>query len=231
VISGGEVGMYPWLTALETLEYIGFLYRLPRKLVKARAKELLQVVNLDPAAWKRPTMQLSKGMKQRVMIARGLMNDPDLIFLDEPTIGLDVQAVQDTRALISSWAAQGKTVILTSHNMGDIEQTCDRLCIIQNGKISVEKSLDELKGRYKTTATLEIAGQWHSLEAAMSNIGSCYHIQQCEQSVRFTIALPEEKLGLLYGYFSNHAERLLSISVDKESLEDLYLSLLSGDVA
>lgn len=231
VISGGEVGMYPWLTAIETLEYIGFLYKLPRKLVKDRARHLLQAVGLDPSAWQRPTMQLSKGMKQRVMIARGLMNDPSLIFLDEPTIGLDVQAVKDTRALISSWAAEGKTIILTSHNMGDIEQTCDRLCIIQKGRISIEKTVSDLKDKYKTRATLEVAGVWSQVEDHFKKIGHCYQVQQKELSFSVTMTLAEKDLGKLYGYFSGHADQLLSISVDKESLEDVYLSLLDEETA
>lgn len=231
VISGGEVGLYPWLSAVEMLEYIGFLYKLTPKLIKQRARELLTTVELEPSAWHRPTMQLSKGMKQRVMIARGLVNDPDLIFLDEPTIGLDVSAVKDTRKLITQWANQGKTIILTSHNMGDIEETCDRLCIIQQGKVAVEKSLTELKKHYKTSVELTINGQWPELRNTFESIGTCHQVEQQAETVSFIVSMSEHNLTDLYGYFSAHSERLVSISVNKESLEDVYLSLLNSEVA
>lgn len=229
VITGGEAGLYPWLSARQMLEYFAYLYKLPRKVIKPRVVELLTLVGLDDATWDRPSMTLSKGQKQRIMIAKGLINDPDLIFLDEPTIGLDVKAVRETRELISGWAAQGKTVILTSHNMGDIESTCDRLCIIQNGVIHVEKTLSSLQGDYKNIVSLTLQGQWTAFQQEFEALGRCHQVHQKENQVEFKIALPVQNMGALYQSFSQHPDRLLHVDVKQQSLEDIYLDLIESE--
>ena len=228
VINGGEEGLYPWFSARQMLEYFAYLYKTPRKLVKDKVETLLDMVGLEMAARDRATMSLSKGMKQRVMIAKGLINDPEVIFLDEPTIGLDVKAVRDTRKLILKWASEGKTIILTSHNMGDIEAVCDRLCIIKDGVICFEKRLADLKQDYRTNISLTLRGGWKMHQAYFEDIGTCHLGEQLETTTSFTISLKSGELGKVYQYFADNSQALVTIDVQNQSLEGLYLDIIEG---
>jgi len=228
VIYGGESGLYPWLTPVEMLEYFGYLYKLPNAQVKSKTTELLKLVELQEDLWSRPTMTLSKGQKQRLMIAKGLINDPDVIFLDEPTIGLDVKAVKQTRALILEWARQGKTVIITSHNMRDIETTCSRLCIIKNGIIMAEKSLRDLRDNYKNIVSISLSGSWDNISHGFLELGACHQIETKNGIVNFKLAISSQRMGELYNYFSSLSEQLLHLDVKTESLEDVYLEMIES---
>ncbi|MEN3045725.1 MAG: ATP-binding cassette domain-containing protein [Candidatus Hydrothermales bacterium] len=136
MVSGGEEVGYGILTTEETLYLFSQFYGLSLKEAKKRISELSALLDLEPHLKKRVS-RLSTGLRQRMNIARGFINDPDCIFLDEPTMGLDVESSVNVRKFIKNWVKEkrGKTVLLTTHNMYEAEELCDRIAIINKGKI------------------------------------------------------------------------------------------------
>jgi len=136
MVSGGEHSGYGILTVRETLWMFSQFYGVPSKIAQARIDEMLRVVGLTEEA-NTKINKLSTGMRQKMNFARGFMNDPKILFLDEPTLGLDVGAARDVRLYIKHWVKTkpGKTVLLTTHYMTEAEELCDRVAIIDRGKI------------------------------------------------------------------------------------------------
>jgi ABC-2 type transport system ATP-binding protein len=138
-----ETYLYKYLSAGETLDFFGSLFQLSRAEKKKRTEQLLEMVGLKNAG-KRPVGEYSKGMARRVGLAQALVNDPDLIILDEPTSGLDPIGCREVKNLIKTLAARGKTVILSSHLLADVEDVVDRVVVLYGGKIRAEGTTDEL---------------------------------------------------------------------------------------
>src|SRR5690242_7899696 len=130
-----ESYLYRFLNGEETLYFYGRLFKIPRKTLKRRVPELLDIVGLDEKARKRKLREYSKGMARRIGLAQALINDPDLILLDEPTTGLDPIGTREMKDLIVSLKQQGKTVILCSHLLADVQDVCDRITILFKGKM------------------------------------------------------------------------------------------------
>ena len=145
LISGGERNLYWRLTAKENLEYFGSLYGLSGNVLKDRIKELLKLVELEETA-DIPVERYSKGMKQRLQIARGLINDPEYIFLDEPTLGLDIMIAKEIRELIRGLAVKkNKGILLTTHYISEAEELCDYIYVLDKGEVIAEGTKEELR--------------------------------------------------------------------------------------
>lgn len=146
-----ESYLYPFLNARETLDYYGKLFRLDSKTRKNRIDELLDMVGLEHAQF-RPVREYSKGMQRRIGIAQALINDPDLLILDEPTTGLDPIGTRQVKDLILQLGKRGKSIILSSHLLTDVEDVVDRMVILYGGKIRGEGTCDDLlMSRERTT--------------------------------------------------------------------------------
>jgi ABC-2 type transport system ATP-binding protein len=130
-----ESYLYRFLNGEETLYYYGKLFKLDRRTLKRRVPELLDVVGLDAKARKRKLREYSKGMARRIGLAQALINDPELILLDEPTTGLDPLGTREMKDLVLSLKQQGKTVLLCSHLLADVQDVCDRITILFRGKM------------------------------------------------------------------------------------------------
>lgn len=147
--------LYGYLTAWEFLQYAANLFGISRQVQKQRLPELLDWVELDTnTAKKKPMRQYSKGMLQRVGMAQALVNNPDILFLDEPMSGLDPTGRYRIREIILSLKSHGKTIFFNSHILADVEQICDRIAILDRGELLCVGSLDELLGmgdRYRVT--------------------------------------------------------------------------------
>lgn len=137
-----ESYLYRFLNGEETLKFYGRLFKIPSKELKRRVPELLDVVGLDARARKRKLREYSKGMARRIGLAQALINNPDLILLDEPTTGLDPIGTREMKELIVSLKQQGKTVLLCSHLLADVQDVCDRITILFRGKM---QTLGEVK--------------------------------------------------------------------------------------
>lgn len=144
MVAGGERMIYWRLTAFENLWYYGQLYGIENAILKQRIQELLRLVGLYENKDKK-VEEFSKGMKQRLQIARGLINDPDYLFMDEPTLGLDAVVAKELRAHSKFLAKeQGKGMLLTSHYMAEVEELCDYIYILDKGKIIKSGTIKEL---------------------------------------------------------------------------------------
>jgi ABC-2 type transport system ATP-binding protein len=156
---GGDRGFYDRLSAGDNLRFFADLYRVPIRAQRRRVAEVLDLVGLaDRRADRVETF--SRGMRQRLHIARGLLHDPDVLFLDEPTNGLDPVAARGVRDAIRHLRDAGKTVLLTTHQMYEAEELCDRLAVIADGRLLVEGTATELAARAQAgmVARLETRG-------------------------------------------------------------------------
>jgi ABC-2 type transport system ATP-binding protein len=138
-----ESYLYRYLNSHETLDFFGNLFRLPRDDRKDRTEQLLEMVGLSQTRM-RAVGEFSKGMQRRIGLAQALINDPDLVILDEPTSGLDPIGCREVKDLILALARRGKTVILSSHLLADVEDVCDRVVIYYGGKVQAMGTLKEL---------------------------------------------------------------------------------------
>jgi ABC-2 type transport system ATP-binding protein len=138
-----ESYLYRYLNSRETLDFFGNLFQLDRRERQERIEQLLEMVGLSQTHT-RPVGEFSKGMQRRIGLAQALINDPDLIILDEPTAGLDPIGCREMKDLILALARRGKTVILSSHLLADVEDVCDRVAILYGGRIQAMGTLREL---------------------------------------------------------------------------------------
>jgi ABC-2 type transport system ATP-binding protein len=130
-----ESYLYRFLSGEETLKFYGRLFKIPSRDLKRRVPELLDIVGLDQKARKRKLREYSKGMARRIGLAQALINNPKLVLLDEPTTGLDPIGTMEMKELILSLKKQGKTVLLCSHLLADVQDVCDRVTILFRGKM------------------------------------------------------------------------------------------------
>jgi len=188
-----ESYLYGFLNARETLDYYGKLFELDRKTREKRIDELLDMVGLAGAQF-RPVREYSKGMQRRIGIAQALINDPDLLILDEPTTGLDPLGSRQVKDLIMELGRRGKTVILCSHLLSDVEDCVDRMVILYGGKIRAEGTCDELlESRSRMTIETEPLD-----DATVAEIDRVIRSRsQGEQSI-VRVAKPRQRLEDLF---------------------------------
>jgi len=158
---------YKFLTAEELLRFYARIFRIPRAEADRRIDELLKLVELESAR-KRPIKTYSKGMQQRVGLAQALINDPDLLILDEPTSGLDPLGRMKVREIIQRLKNAGKTVLFSSHELGEVETICDRVAIINQGELKVEGRVADLVAQHQANLEkifLDIIGYQPQLSA------------------------------------------------------------------
>src|SRR6476661_2606368 len=139
-----ETYLYRFLNARQTLDFYARLFNMNRAQRNRAIDYYLDFVGLDPAVRKRRIGTYSKGQARRVGLAQALLNDPDLVILDEPTSGLDPLGTLEMKNLIKELKKAGKTVLLSSHQLADVEDVCDRICILYRGKLEVEGAIDQL---------------------------------------------------------------------------------------
>ena len=138
-----ESYLYKFLTAEETLDFYGRLFKMSRRLRRQRTAELIEQVGLTRAK-RRQLREYSKGMTRRIGLAQALINDPELIVLDEPTTGLDPIGTRDMKEMILDLKAQGKTVVMCSHQLDDVQDVCDRIAILYEGELKELGRVDSL---------------------------------------------------------------------------------------
>jgi ABC-2 type transport system ATP-binding protein len=154
-VFGGDRGLYDRLSALDNLRYFADLYRVPVREKRHRIAELLELVGLTGRERER-VETYSRGMRQRLHIARGLLHDPEVLFLDEPTIGLDPVGAREVRETVANLRTQGKTVLLTTHYMYEADELCQRIAVIAGGVFVATGTPTELKARVLDRTVIEI---------------------------------------------------------------------------
>jgi ABC-2 type transport system ATP-binding protein len=184
-----ESYLYRYLTARETLDFYGRLFSLPSKVRKSRIDALLEMVGLQAVA-NRQVGTFSKGMTRRIGLAQALINDPDLLILDEPTTGLDPIGTRQIKDLILKLSERGKTVLLSSHLLADVEDVCDRIAILYGGEI---QTLGEVKDLLKQTDKQQITASKLSDEG-IAELKTFFD----KQGVEYSIDSPMEKLETFF---------------------------------
>jgi len=182
--------LYPFLDARETLDYYGRLFHLPRAQRIRRIDMLLDMVGLSGVAYRR-VGEYSKGMQRRIGLAQALINDPDLLILDEPTSGMDPIGTRQFKDLMLTLARRGKTVLLSSHLLADVEDVCDRVCILYGGRQRAVGSVDELLVRKSRTQIVTDLLDEQTLEKV------CAVLDHANKGV-MEISSPREKLESLF---------------------------------
>jgi ABC-2 type transport system ATP-binding protein len=154
-VFGGDKGLYERISGLDNLRFFADVYRVPARLKQRRIDELLEVVGLKGREDER-VETYSRGMRQRLHIARGLLHDPEVLFLDEPTIGLDPVGARELRETVAGLQQAGKTILLTTHYMLEADELCDRVAIITDGRIVAQGTPAELKRGISDRNVIEI---------------------------------------------------------------------------
>ena len=154
-ILGGDRGLYGRITGKQNLTYFGTLNHLSPGESQRRSTQLLEKVGLADSA-DVPVENYSRGMKQRLHIARGLLMDPPVLFLDEPTIGLDPIGAQELRNYVPELSAEGKTILLTTHYMAEADMLCDTIAIINRGELAAIGTPDDIKRRFSRVGIVEV---------------------------------------------------------------------------
>jgi len=185
-----ESYLYPFLDARETLDFYGRLFHQPRRQRQRRIDMLLDMVGLSSVAYRR-VGEYSKGMQRRIGLAQALINDPDLLILDEPTGGMDPIGTKQFKDLIGVLAMRGKTVILSSHLLADVEDVCHRICILYGGRQRAEGSVSELLAKRNMTQITTEHLDDASLEAVRTQL-------QAANKKILDVTAPRDKLESLF---------------------------------
>ena len=199
----------------------GRYFGMSRRAVRAKAEELLAFVQLDERA-DDPVEPLSGGMKRRLTIARSLINDPDLLLLDEPTTGLDPQARHVVWERLSQLKSQGVTLVLTTHYMDEAEQLCDRLVVMDRGRIAAEGSPRELIAAHSTREVLELRLAPGSQEAVARTIAG---VGERLELLPDRLLVYAQDGDAAMAAVHEHGVVPQSVLVRRSSLEDVFLHL------
>lgn len=233
MVSGGENPGYGLLNVRENLWFFSQLYGIPYKEAFSRIDELLEMVGMKGFE-KLKIHKLSTGMKQKVNFVRGFINDPEVLFLDEPTLGLDVNAARDIRQFVKRWIKENrkKTVLLTTHYMMEADELCDRVAIIDKGKIIACDTPENLKKLVKKETVFELEvrnarNHWEELEKL--------------EGVHRLIALPVEDgastnlkfilkddfpLDQILSTLVREGAQILAVKKSEPNLEDVFIELV-----
>jgi ABC-2 type transport system ATP-binding protein len=211
---------YDYLTAREFLNYCGELFGLNRNVRQARSEELLARVKLDRKSWDRQLRKFSKGMLQRVGLAQALVNDPEIVFLDEPMSGLDPVGRREVRDLILALRSEGKTVFMCSHILSDIEVLCDSVAILKGGSVARSGSLEEL--RAQATNTIEIVATGADASALTQALSIHAEVTTTPSGIRIEVADEKDVDGVIAAVRKQNG-KLVSVQPVRQSLEDLFM--------
>jgi ABC-2 type transport system ATP-binding protein len=232
LVLGGERGLYNRISARENLRYFADLFGVPIEKRDKRIDEVLARVDLVSAADRR-VEEFSRGMKQKLHLARGILHGPEVLFLDEPTIGLDPKSARETRKLIRSLVADGVTIFLTTHYMFEAEELCQRIAVLSRGRIVARDTVAGLRKLVGGDRTIEVEaygfddgeiGRLRGLPG-VSRIVSEEYGPRLRLTMR--VGTNELQLDTVRRQLSNHAE--LAVRERRTSLEDIYLDLVEEE--
>jgi ABC-2 type transport system ATP-binding protein len=219
------------LTVDRALELYGLMWRMPGEKRRDRARELMEKFDLVSFS-NMKNDELSIGQRRRVQVAREFMHDMDLMFLDEPTVGLDPAARRTLLDYVKKYVQSGLTVFFTTHIMEEAEYLCDEIAIINKGKITATDTPDGLKQRYGGVKTVEIKLKDSTTQSVMHIIrqiadGSVIETP-AQDTIRIGSAEAQEMLVKIIEYLSKNGVQIESISINPPTLEELFLTVIGG---
>jgi len=231
IVLGGERGLYTRVSAVDNLNYFADLYGVPRNIRDKRVKDLLDFMGLSERAHNR-VETYSKGMKQRLLLARGLINDPDIIFLDEPTVGLDPEIALETRRMVKELVAKGKTILLTTHYMFEADELCKRVAVIRNGEIVALDTPSGLKKYVMDTSVVEVEGygitekEVAKFKEVPDVVSVSADLGEQKQVIKLQTPKGSEIIAEVQQILKN--SRIYDIKIKEPTLEDAYLRLVES---
>ncbi len=215
---------YDYLTARELMNYFGELFGLDSATRKHKSEELLTKVGLEEKDWNKQLRKFSKGMLQRVGLAQSLINDPEIVFLDEPMSGLDPIGRREIRELIAELRMQGKTVFMSTHILSDIEALCDNVAILRQGKLAATGKLDDLLMQSGERQSFEITVKGVSKENLQNRISDISGAEIYAKPNGANICVLEETdIDRVLQIIRNSGGKLVSVQPVKQSLEELFV--------
>ena len=232
LVSGGESSGYGILTVRECLWMFAQYYGVPSRIAWPRADELIAVVGLEEQTHSRIN-RLSTGQRQRMNFARAFVSDPEVLFLDEPTLGMDVNAARKLRDYVARWVREreGRTVLLTTHYMAEAEQLCDRVAIIDRGQVLACDSTPALRRQVQggQHVELEVRGAGPELDlASLSGVQAVWGAPHPDRGTRaLKFRLPEgEVLGEVLRRLEAQSIQVDSVSTRETTLEDVFIAIV-----
>jgi ABC-2 type transport system ATP-binding protein len=233
-----ESNVYAELTAWDNLRFTARLYRVPRAERAARARELLETFGL----WEKRDVKVedfSKGMRRRLSIAMAIIHQPTLLFMDEPTPGLDAQSARAIRDLIRRLNAEGTTIFLTTHQIEEANQLCDRVAIINHGQIAAIDTPERLKQAFRRVQSVEVALEpdgletsrvLETLDVSLAALPGVTTSVKMGDKWRLYTEDPSALLPRVMDYACSHGLRVVSLSTLGPSLEDVFLEITGQQV-
>ena len=232
MVSGGESSGYGLLTVRENLWMFSQFYGIPSKEANRRIKELLKVVGLEDRI-NTKSSDLSTGLRQKMNIVRGFMTDPDVLFLDEPTLGLDVGASRDVRGFIRQWVNEdhSRTLLLTTHYMVEADELCDRVAIINKGRVLACDTPDNLKKRLQQDVIFKMElSPLNGLNAdsfeALPGVRKAIHVPKDGSAKLDLILEKDDALGGVINMMTSKDIHILNLKKREPTLEDVFVDLV-----
>jgi ABC-2 type transport system ATP-binding protein len=229
IVFGGERGLYNRVTAVENLRYFANLYGVRPAEIGGRVERLVKLVGLEGRENDR-VEKYSRGMKQRLHIAKALIHDPELVFLDEPTIGLDPGGARDIRNMVRQMKEEGKTIFLTTHNMFEADELCDRIAVISKGRIVALDTPAGLKRSVKDISVIELQ-TYEATSAFVERLEKIPGVTRVvpdldseRQLIKVQTATPAEVLPLVSAAAGDVT--IIDKTIKEPTLEDAYLRLV-----
>ncbi len=219
---------YPFLTPVETLSYLGRVRGMSSVDIARRSNEVLHQVKMDQ--WRSTRIgKFSKGMKQRLAIGQALLHEPDILIFDEPTSGLDPRGMVEVREIIKQLKREHYTIFMSSHLLGEVQETCDRAALIDHGKLLVYDDIENL-GKLTKITKLEVVGSSGIDDAAMKRMSGVPGVVGAERvngrTVVITYEGPEESRGDLLRGIQSGGVDVISFSPVGLPLEMMYMDLV-----
>jgi len=213
--------LWEFLTPLQTLDIIGRAFKIPKTEREKRSEEILKTVNLWEVRNKK-VGKFSKGMRQRLLLAQALINDPELLILDEPMTGLDPTGIAEFKNIIREQKKAGKTVFFSSHILAHVEEVCDTVGVIVKGRLVLEDSIENIKREFLRKAGYTIIIEtnrpvdWSSAPWSVTPLGENKYRVVASKDVR------EE----LHDYVASQGAKILTMQVKEPSLEEIFLDIV-----
>jgi ABC-2 type transport system ATP-binding protein len=223
-------GLYDGLTCTEYLDFFAHAYEVPRDHRAAQVSALLELVELSHKA-DTDVAGLSRGMQQRLSLARGLVHDPPVLVADEPASGLDPRARVELREIVKELAKQGVTIVISSHILAELDELCDRVAIVEAGKVLAQGTADEIRGAVQSahTVTVRVLGDDAALARAAQVAGAAgVLVDLVEGRLRCEVAGGEEAAADLLATLVAAGVRVADFREDRGGLERLFLSVTQG---
>jgi ABC-2 type transport system ATP-binding protein len=224
-----ESNIYTELSGWDNLVFTGQLYRMPRQARAARAEELLRSFDL----WgqhKLKAENYSKGMRRRLSIAMGIIHKPQLLFLDEPTPGLDAHSVRVIWEIIRDLNARGTTVFMTTHQIEEANQLCDRVAIIHAGRLAAIDTPENLKRSFQRVQSVEVSFRQHGREhyAALQHLPGVLNTIKTGDKRRFYTEDPSSLVKRIAAYAGESDLDIVTLSILGPSLEEVFIEITGG---